>query len=90
MILNPDKCYFLTVGFQDAHPNFSYDNIAIKNLSEEKKLGFIIDKKLTFKSHLENICKKANQKLTAVARITKFTSRLQRKILLNSFIKSQF
>ena len=40
MILNPDKCYFLTVGFQDAHPNFSYDNIAIKNLSEGKKAGF--------------------------------------------------
>ena len=90
MILNPDKCYFLTLGFQDAQPNFSYNNITIKNVSEEKILGITIDNKLTFKSHLKNICKKANQKLNALARITKFTSPFQRKTLLNSFIKSQF
>ena len=90
MILNPDKCYFFTLGFQDTQPNFSYDNITIKNVSEEKILGITIDNKLTFKSHLKNICKKANQKLNALARITKFTSPFQRKTLLNSFIKSQF
>ena len=66
MILNPNKCYFLTPGFQDAQPNFSYDNITIKNVSEEKILGITIDNKLTFKSHLKNICKKANQKLNAI------------------------
>ena len=43
---------FLTLGFQDAQPNFSYDNITIKNVSEEKILGITIDNKLTFKSHL--------------------------------------
>ena len=53
-------------------------------------MGITIDNKLTFKSHLKNICKKANQKLNALARITKFTSPFQRKTLLNSFIKSQF
>ena len=90
MIFNPVKCNFLTLGFQDAQPNFSYDNITIKNVSEEKILGITIDNKLTFKSHLKNICKKANQKLNALARITKFTSPFQRKTLLNSFIKSQF
>ena len=36
MILNPDKCYFLTLGFQDAQPNFSCDNIATENVLEEK------------------------------------------------------
>ena len=90
MILNLDKCYFLTLGFQDAKPNFSRDNITIKNVSEEKILGITIDNKLTFKSHLKNIGKKANQKLNALDRITKFTSPFQRKTLLNSFIKSQF
>ena len=90
MILNPGKCYFLTLGFQDAQPNFSYDNITIKNVSEEKILGITIDNKLTFKNHLKNICKKANQKLNALARITKFTLPFQRKTLLNSFIESKF
>ena len=91
MILNPDKCYFLTLGFQDAQPIFSCDNITVnENVSVEKILGITIDNKLTFKSHLKNICKKANQKLNALARITKFASPVQRKTLLNSFIKSQF
>ena len=89
MILNSDKCYFLTLGFQDVRPNFSYDNVTIKNVSE-KIVCITIDKKLTFKSHLKNICKKANQKLNALARITKFTSSFEKKTLLNSFIKSQF
>ena len=35
MIHNPDKCYFLTLGFQDGQPNFSYDNITIKNVSRK-------------------------------------------------------
>ena len=67
MILNPDNCYFLTLGFQDSQPSFCYDNITIKNVSKEKILGITIDNKLTFKGHLKNICKKANQKLNALA-----------------------
>ena len=57
-ILNPDKCYFLTLGFQDAQPNFSYANITIKNVLEEKILALLLNKKLTFKSYLKNICAK--------------------------------
>ena len=52
MILYPDKCYFLTLVFQDAQHNFSYDNITIKNVSEEKILGITIDNRLKYKSHL--------------------------------------
>ena len=48
MIFNPDKCYFLTLGFQDAQPHFPYDNITTKNVSEEKIQGITIDNKLTF------------------------------------------
>ena len=90
MVLNPDNYYFRTFGFQDVQHNFSYDNITIKNVSEEKRQGIIIDDKLTFKRHLKNICKKANQKINALVRITNFTSSFQRKILVISFIKSQF
>ena len=53
MILNTDKCYFLTLGFQDVQPSFSCDNITIKNVSEEKILGITINNRLTFKSHLK-------------------------------------
>ena len=42
MIHNPDQCYFLTLGFQDAQSNFSDDNITIKNVSEEKILVLLL------------------------------------------------
>ena len=84
LILNSDTYYFLTLGFQDAQPN-----ITIKNVPEEKVLGITINNKLTLKSHLKNICN-IYQKLSALVRLTKSTSPLQRKTLLNSFIKSQF
>ena len=64
--------------------------LTIKNVSEEKILGITVDNKLSFKSHLKNICKNANQKLNILARITNFALPFQRKTLLNSFIKSQF
>ena len=49
MFLNPDKCHFLTLGFHYAQPNFSYDNITIRNISEEKIMGITIDNQLTLK-----------------------------------------
>ena len=47
MVPYPGKYYFLIAGLKDAQKNFSYDNIKIKNHSEEKILGTSIDNKLT-------------------------------------------
>ena len=59
VILNPNEHCFLTLVFQDPEPNFSYNNITVKNVSEEKIQGITIDNKLTFKTHLKSNCKKA-------------------------------
>ena len=53
-------------------------------------LGVTIDNKLTFESHLKNICKKANQKLNALVRVANLRLSFQRKVLVESFIKFQF
>ena len=39
---------------------------------------------------MKNICEKANQKLSALVRISKLTTPTQRKNLINSFINAQF
>ena len=44
----------------------------IRNSSCEKLLGVFFDSKLTFQSHIDNICKKASQKLNAISRITPY------------------
>ena len=38
----------------------------------EKLLGMIVDKKLSFDLHLKTLCKKMNQKVSALARIIHF------------------
>ena len=90
MLLNPDKCHFLTLGFNKPFSDFSFKNTIIKNVTDKKILGIVIDNNLNFKSHRKNICEKANQKFSALARISKLTTPTHRKKLTNSFVNAQF
>ena len=53
-------------------------------------LGITINKKLTFKQHVENLCRRAQYKLHALRRIRKFLTTEKAKILGNTLIDSQF
>ena len=53
-------------------------------------LGITIGKKLTFKQHVENRCRKAQYKLHAFRHIKKFLTIEKAKMLGNAFIDSQF
>ena len=90
MVLNPDKCRFLTLGFNKPFSDFSFENTIINNINEEKILGIVIENNLNFKSHTKKICEKVDQKLSALARTSKLTTPTQRKILINFFINAQF
>ena len=49
-----------------------------------------IDNKLTFDSHVTNLCNKANRKLRALARITPYMTLEKKKLVMNSFFSAQF
>ena len=49
-----------------------------------------VDDKLSFKTHIENICRKAKCKLHSLQRIRKYLSTDKAKKLCNAFINSQF
>ena len=53
-------------------------------------LGVVLDNKLEFDKHIENICQKANRKLNALARVTNYMELPKRRILMNAFFKAQF
>ena len=55
-----------------------------------KLLGILIDKELTFEDHIKWLLKKANQKLLALMRVSKYMTQKKLRILLKSFIESQF
>ena len=86
VVLNPDKRHFMTLGFQDQNFDFHYQIVFIRNLAEEKILGITIDNKLNFKSHIENICTVANQKLSVFCRISDYIDSDKCKLLVNTFV----
>ena len=90
MKLNQDKCHFLASGNVNEHLWVKVGDEMIWESTEEKLLGVTIDKNLDFNSHLTSVCKKAGQKVSALARITRLLLFHRRRDILKSFIESQF
>ena len=85
---NTDKCHLIIVNNQDNDIKIGNDIITSK--ISVKLLGVTIDNKLYFNEHVDNICKKSNNKLHALARIAKYLSPDKLRILMKTFIESQF
>ena len=85
--LNADKCKLL---FFCKQPINIEINEIIKNSKSENLLGITIDTKLTFNEHINNLCKKANQKLHALARVSSFMCQDKVRLIMKAFITSQF
>ena len=90
MNLNEGKCNLLTFGTIQSNIKIKIGEAIVEESSEEKLLGVIIDKKLSFKSHISSLCKRASQKLHAVARVSTFMDPVKLRLLMNSFINAQF
>ena len=85
---NPDKCHLLVSTNEKTKINIG--ELSIENSDCEKLLGIKIDNKLTFDCHVSDMCKKANRKINALARIAPFININKRRILMNSYFRSQF
>ena len=88
MKANPDKRHLLTSSIDKV--SICVDNYNIKSSKCEKLLGIKIDNKLNFKTHVDEIYKKAWQKLNALSRVTSYMDLSKRRRLLNAFFISQF
>ena len=58
--------------------------------NKQKLLGLQIDRNLIFNEFVSSLCKKAGKKLSVLPRLTNFMSIKQRRVLMKSFIESQF
>ena len=56
----------------------------------QKLLGIKTDRKLTFNTHIDEICKKGGQKMNAFSRVIPYMNITERRSLLNTFFMSQF
>jgi len=66
------------------------DNSQVQNSNSGKLLGITIDSKMNFTEHVSRFCAKVSQKLHALSRISRYMTFEQRKIVMSSFILSQF
>ena len=94
LLLNETKCKFLVIesskNMRDKLAEIKVlDNIITESTSG-KLLGITIDNNITMKDHIINMCKQAGKKVNALARIAGFLDENKRKLLMKSFIISQF
>ena len=90
MKLNQDKCHLLVSGYKNENVWANIGNEKIWESNKQKLLGLDIDRNLNFNEHVSSLCRKAGNKLSVLARLSNFMSFKQRRILLKTFIESQF
>ena len=91
---NSDKCHLIVA----ENINRTYSSTSFIYLGNEflecedsvKLLGVNIDKNLTFNEHVSTLLKRANQKLHALMRISKLLGEDKLKLIMKTFIESQF
>ena len=85
---NNDKCHLIIVNGNEN--KIKIGNQEIAESKSVKLLGVTIDNKLDFNEHVTSILKKANQKLHALARIAKYLEPYKLRVVMKTFIDSQF
>ena len=88
MKANADKRHLLVSS--DESCTAKIEDFSIKNSTEQKLLGLKFVSDLSFENHVTSLCKKASQKLHALARISHYTDLNKRRNLMKAFITSQF
>ena len=92
MFENPDKFQAIVV-YHDKNVNENYtlkvNNIEIESKGSVKFLGIEIDK-LLFEKCIASLCKKAASQLHAICRLQNQMGKMEKEILINSFVYSNF
>ena len=85
---NGDKYNFLVTTEKSVSINIDGNNV--ENKKEQQLPCIKFDSSLSFKDHITSLCKKASQRLHALARTVNYMDLPKRKILMKVFITFQF
>ena len=87
---NHAKFQMMFLGTTDENIKISVDNFILENKSSVKLLGVTLDKSLSLKEHIQNICSKASKGIRCLHRIRGYLDEKQALVLYNSYIQSNF
>ena len=89
LMANSSKSHFLISPYETK--SIQIQNSCIKASSSEELLGIKINSNLTFHDRITYLCSKANKKLSALSRVSKYMGILKEKrLLMKSYIFTQF
>ena len=90
---NPDitkqavEVTFSTKTTPPPRPSLMFNNIPIKLVNEHKHLGIILDKQLSFTSHINSKLSIARRGLGIISRLRKYLPRITIKLIFKPFIR---
>ena len=88
---NQKKFQFMVLGKSTGlSVMLNINNIKIRESSSVTLLDLTIENRLTFKDHINILCRRANLKLHALRRIKKYLTTVKAKLLYNAFINRKF
>ena len=91
MAANLDKFQVMFMGLEKGQTlSLKINGISIRTTEEVKLLRITINSNLQYQSHVEAICKTANQKVKAFSRIAGYLQKLKAYVLCRTFIMSTF
>jgi len=92
MAANTDKFHLMFLGVKSNYQNLNITigKDIIHATKEVKLLGVTIDNELKFKSHIQTLCAKANNKTCALRRIRRHLPLKKAKLIYNSYVISSF
>lgn len=82
--MNDEKSHLLIFGNKE-NTSITIGQSFLMESKNEILLGITVDKQLSFQAH---VCKKAGQKLHALARVSKYMNEQQQRITMTSFVTS--
>ena len=86
---NPDKSHLL-LSSTNSEIFAHIDGHNIFNEKKVKLLGITLDNELKFNEHVSNLCRKASQKIHALARVSRYMDIGKRRLIMKAFIESHF
>ena len=90
MKLNEYKCHLMIFDRNSNQVSVKIGEANVKESKEEKLLGITFYQTLNIKQHVKTLCKKANRKLHALARISCYMDKENLKQVMQAFVLSHF
>ena len=89
LVANPEKYQTMFLGVSDS-VNLQVNGKTLLTTNNVKLLGVVIDNKLNFSKHIQNICNTANNKVSQLFRMRRSMTLTQSRSLVNAFVLPYF